>query len=687
MKKMKKILSVVLTLAMVLGMSVTTFAEQNNIIGDNDDKGTITIQGFETVEGKDTDGNTVWNLPTNLKIEAYQIIKAVYANNQTFDDNDEGQDDGSFSGYKVVYDKTTLGVNDDDLVIDIDDTTTPAEGSNDLPEVKINEDQLATIWKYIAKNNKDKQPTDDAYIQPAKTVNVTATNATGYEATNSTSKQTFSVAMSDLPVGSYLLVITGEGKIYNPIVGSIYYDVITNSTNEGTDNELEGGNFNINVTTPWVKVTGNPTVDKNIVVETTTGEAPNQQTTISNSNHGSTDVGKDIKYQVVINPIPDYSGAHPVLNIVDTLSKGLQFKSGTVSVKIYNSTDSLTDANVKPVATLSEKTSDGSANKDFIVSTKSENGNTKLTVDFVVSGKYTLGGDQNAYVGKKAVITYLATLTDDALINQGGNKNDVTLNYTRNSSVNGEDPKGTDTDKTYSYTFDIDGGAIGTHPGSETGGMLTKTDGTTDPETGESTKTPLAGAVFTLYTKDPDAIMNDAAITDKAAALNAAKYTNSTIVSGTNVTFNGEVTSTNEGRLPIRGLAAGTTDEPAVYYLKETKAPVGYSLNAHTFVIKISATYYTETEQRPTGVEAGQLKSWEITIDGETTNTFTVNHTENKVDINTNDEIKNVEIKNTKLASLPSTGGIGTTIFTLGGCAIMILAAALYFISRRKSAK
>ena len=39
----------------------------------------------------------------------------------------------------------------------------------------------------------------------------------------------------------------------------------------------------------------------------------------------------------------------------------------------------------------------------------------------------------------------------------------------------------------------------------------------------------------------------------------------------------------------------------------------------------------------------------------------------------------------TKLASLPGAGGIGTTIFTIGGCAIMIAAAALYFVNRRKS--
>lgn len=43
--------------------------------------------------------------------------------------------------------------------------------------------------------------------------------------------------------------------------------------------------------------------------------------------------------------------------------------------------------------------------------------------------------------------------------------------------------------------------------------------------------------------------------------------------------------------------------------------------------------------------------------------------------------------EDTKLAELPSTGGIGTTIFTIGGCIIMIAAAGLFFASRRKSSK
>ena len=41
----------------------------------------------------------------------------------------------------------------------------------------------------------------------------------------------------------------------------------------------------------------------------------------------------------------------------------------------------------------------------------------------------------------------------------------------------------------------------------------------------------------------------------------------------------------------------------------------------------------------------------------------------------------------TTVSSLPETGGIGTTIFTIGGCAIMVIAAALYFVNRKKQEK
>lgn len=97
------------------------------------------------------------------------------------------------------------------------------------------------------------------------------------------------------------------------------------------------------------------------------------------------------------------------------------------------------------------------------------------------------------------------------------------------------------------------------------------------------------------------------------------------------------VEATN-GTVKVAGLDAGT------YHFTETVAPDGYSIN-----------------------EAG----------------VTVTITENE-SANVSEE---GSITDTKLSSLPSTGGIGTTIFTIGGCAIMVVAAGLFFATRKKSTK
>lgn len=97
------------------------------------------------------------------------------------------------------------------------------------------------------------------------------------------------------------------------------------------------------------------------------------------------------------------------------------------------------------------------------------------------------------------------------------------------------------------------------------------------------------------------------------------------------------------GTVKITGLDEGT------YWFKETKAPEGYAVVDEP----VSATIEAGDEDR--NVSIGEKGDF----------TFT----------------------NTKLSSLPETGGIGTTIFTIGGCVIMIAAAGLFFASRRKSAK
>ena len=101
------------------------------------------------------------------------------------------------------------------------------------------------------------------------------------------------------------------------------------------------------------------------------------------------------------------------------------------------------------------------------------------------------------------------------------------------------------------------------------------------------------------------------------------------------------VVKTNaEGKIVVEGLNVGT------YHFKETKAPEGYSINTDGKDITLTQT----------GVATGIVKASD-------------------------------KLNDTKLNALPSTGGIGTTIFTIGGCAIMIVAAGLFFATRRKTQK
>ena len=97
------------------------------------------------------------------------------------------------------------------------------------------------------------------------------------------------------------------------------------------------------------------------------------------------------------------------------------------------------------------------------------------------------------------------------------------------------------------------------------------------------------------------------------------------------------VTDSN-GQAVVRGLDSTYTD----YYFEEVVAPNGYSINDVDSIVKWGAN---QTADDTTGTAS---------------------------------------MSETKLSALPATGGIGTTIFTIVGCGIMIAAAGLFFASRRK---
>lgn len=256
-------------------------------------------------------------------------------------------------------------------------------------------------------------------------------------------------------------------------------------------------------------------------------------------------------------------------------------------------------------------------------------GNTSESTTFTVSFASTYILENG---GKNVEITYSAIMTGDA-VNEDAHTNDAELTYTNNPGNSTMGKK----DEQKVYTFDIDGDV--------TGNILKKVQqGTTEDQ-----KVALKDAEFTLYT-DPTC---------------TTQYVNTTHIKG-----KATAKSSEDGKLYITGLAAGT------YYLKETKAPQGFSINDTVYKIEIEASIVEE-----------ELKSWSIKVTDTVTGTDVTNNF-----VVSNGEAQTsgggvTEIMNTKLSSLPSTGGIGTTIFTIGGCAIMVTAAGLYFATRKKTEK
>ena len=78
------------------------------------------------------------------------------------------------------------------------------------------------------------------------------------------------------------------------------------------------------------------------------------------------------------------------------------------------------------------------------------------------------------------------------------------------------------------------------------------------------------------------------------------------------------------------------------------------------------------------------MASYSVVIDGTATSTYTAtydNGTITKVVYPGDDET--TKIKNTKITGLPSTGGIGTYVFTIGGAALMVIAIFMIVAGKR----
>ena len=337
-------------------------------------------------------------------------------------------------------------------------------------------------------------------------------------------------------------------------------------------------------------------------------------------------VGDDLEYYVHLE-IPAYSGVHnlPTLTLKDTLTGG-RYVADTV--KVYKG--SITTATEVPKAI---KTSTVGSY---------ENGTQTLTFELDYSELTSSVGTVDVY------IVYHATLMPEAVsADKQVNPGDSTVfNYAENSAVltyatdlEPDNFKITDPSTTRVYTFSL---------------KLTKID---------TEGAALSGAGFTFYRSEAD-LTNESAAGIKFVK-DGGYYRPATadeIAADTGV-----VTEVPADFL-IKGLNVG------VYYMEETTVPGGYYAPKGGFKVDLTGE---RTAEAITGLLANGCAMTELNgsdrllLGGSALDTANVNQLD-------------VTLKNSTTPILPTTGGMGTALFTIGGVALMAAAAAIVILRRKR---
>lgn len=225
----------------------------------------------------------------------------------------------------------------------------------------------------------------------------------------------------------------------------------------------------------------------------------------------------------------------------------------------------------------------------------------------------------------EVVVTYYAKLNpENAVIAGTGNPNTAYLEFSNNP--NGTGAGKTPVDKVTVFTYEL---------------VVNKVDGSS----AETVKPPLEGAKFTLYKKNADNGWD---------------------------TVKEEGNGTTDTTFTFTGLDAGE------YKLSETQTPGGYS-TADDMIFKVVSVYDTDSADPKLTDLKIKSEDGNTELSG-TGGTFTVNMTPTA-------DSKNITttIQNMKGSSLPSTGGMGTTLFYVVGAILAAGAAVLLVVKRRMS--
>ena len=363
-----------------------------------------------------------------------------------------------------------------------------------------------------------------------------------------------------------------------------------------------------------------PTFDKNIME--TTGK----------TKYNTASVGDKINYQID-SKVPDMDGYTKYFFVIeDVLTTGLTYNG---DVEVYIGTTKLA---------ATAYTIENATDRGF-----------RLAINNFIQYQNRKGADIK--------VTYSATLNSNANITTGTNDNTAKLIYSNNPNV------------TPSSTTDFPG------PGDVTGHSpeiktVTSTSGIAIHKIDGADSANLAGAKFSISGQGVKAVITNGMIYRESATgdhymLKNGTFTDvaptaqtedqydstttkyalvDTIDKNTTLTdINKTAYSGADGYIKFAGLNAGT------YTITELAAPDGYNkISPESFEVTLSYTYTAATN----------TFTWTLTKGSTTYNTAT-------------DGCIEFDVENNSGATLPGTGGMGTTIFYVVGGLLIVCAGAL----------
>ena len=431
---------------------------------------------------------------------------------------------------------------------------------------------------------------------------------------------------------------------------------------EGTATEPVGGNYVINnlaagyylvkdqngslegdadtATEHIVQVLGNVTMEPKDSDIPTVEKKVSEEDYRRDDGYGTTyndvadwDIGDSVPFKL-IGSIPDMSAYDTYEYIfTDTLSNGLTLQPNTIKVYIAREKNDEVN-NYTPLT----------QGVHYTLNTQNigENGGGSFTISFadLKTAPYVNEEGRN-YV----IVTYDATLNAKAEIGLPGNPNSVDLQFSNNP--NGDGLGRTTEDTVIVFTYELDG---------------TKVDGA-------NIDTKLGDAEFVLFNGGHTRVahIENGKLVGWVNLPDGYTYENYEEIpyevwEEFNATNNVIMTSTAEGVFGVSGLDDGTL------HLMEIKAPDGYNLLEHDLEIVIDAA--TANGQAWDGIPANALTALTIAVDqGDAENG------------NAETGAVALTVTNNQGATLPETGGMGTTLFyVIGG--LLVVGAGILLVVR-----